>query len=82
MLSGIESAAAVWVLRPRHASGLNWTGLGGASGSVPWNIVVLLSLLTLMPALLVALTPFTRLLIVFHFLRQAWARRPRRAIRR
>jgi len=71
MLSGIESAAAVWVFRPRHASGLNWTGLGGTSGSVPWNIVVLLSLLTLLPALLVALTPFTRLLIVFHFLRQA-----------
>jgi flagellar biosynthesis protein FliP len=70
MLSNIASAA-VWVLRPRHASGLNWTGLGGTSGSVPWNIVVLLSLLTLLPALLVALTPFTRLLIVFHFLRQA-----------
>ena len=63
---------AAWALRPRHASsGMNWTGPGGASGSVPWNIVVLLSLLTLLPALLVALTPFTRLLIVFHFLRQA-----------
>src|ERR1700728_1443589 len=71
MLSGLESAAAVWVLRAGHASGLNLTGLGGTSGSVPWNIVVLLSLLTLLPALLVALTPFTRLLIVFHFLRQA-----------
>jgi hypothetical protein len=50
---------------------MNWTAPGGASGSVPWNIVVLLSLLTLLPALLVAVTPFTRLLIVFHFLRQA-----------
>jgi flagellar biosynthesis protein FliP len=59
------------VLRPKHGSGLNWTGLGGASGSVPWNIVVLLTLLTLLPSLLVALTPFTRILIVFHFLRQA-----------
>jgi flagellar biosynthetic protein FliP len=38
---------------------------------VPWNIVVLLTLLSLLPAMLVALTPFTRLLIVFHFLRQA-----------
>jgi len=67
----VETVAA-WVLRPRHASGLNWTGAaGGASGSVPWNIVVMLSLLTLLPALLVAVTPFTRLLIVFHFLRQA-----------
>src|SRR5580700_6507633 len=64
-------AVAVSVLRPRHPSGLHWAAPSGASGSVPWNIVVLLSLLTLLPALLVAVTPFTRLLIVFHFLRQA-----------
>jgi flagellar biosynthesis protein FliP len=57
--------------RPRHSSALNWTGLGGAGGSVSWNIVVLLTLLTMVPALLVSLTPFTRLLIAFHFLRQA-----------
>jgi flagellar biosynthetic protein FliP len=64
--------AAVWLLRPRHHStGLNWSAPGGSSGSVPWNIVVLLSLLSLLPALLVAVTPFTRLLVVFHFLRQA-----------
>jgi flagellar biosynthetic protein FliP len=57
--------------RPHRASGLNWSGPGATSGSVPWNIVVLLTLLTLLPALLVALTPFARLLVVFHFLRQA-----------
>jgi flagellar biosynthetic protein FliP len=50
---------------------MHWSAPGGASGSVPWNIVVLLTLLTLIPALVVSLTPFTRLLIVFHFLRQA-----------
>ena len=33
--------------------------------------MVLLTLLTLLPALVVALTPFARLLVVFHFLRQA-----------
>jgi flagellar biosynthesis protein FliP len=44
-------------------------GLGG--GSVPWNIVVLLTLLTLIPSMLLCMTPFARLLIVFHFLRQA-----------
>jgi flagellar biosynthetic protein FliP len=38
---------------------------------VPWNIVVLLTLLTLLPAMLLAVTPFARLLVVFHFLRQA-----------
>jgi flagellar biosynthetic protein FliP len=45
------------------------SGLGG--GQAPWTIVVLLTLLTLIPALLLSMTPFVRLLIVFHFLRQA-----------
>ncbi len=70
LILGGNSAWAT-ALRPRHASGLNWTAPAGAGGSVPWNIVVLLTLLTLLPALLVALTPFARLLVVFHFLRQA-----------
>ena len=65
-------ASMAWaVAKPRHAPGLNWSAPGGAAGSVPWNVVVLLTLLTLLPALVVAVTPFTRLLIVFHFLRQA-----------
>jgi flagellar biosynthesis protein FliP len=65
------STAWAETAKPRHTSGLNWTGPAGASGSMPWNIVVLLTLLTLLPALVVAVTPFTRLLVVFHFLRQA-----------
>ena len=40
-------------------------------GSTPWAIVVGLTLLTLLPALLLAMTPMVRLLVVFHFLRQA-----------
>jgi flagellar biosynthetic protein FliP len=44
-------------------------GLGGES--VPWSIIVLLTTLTLIPSILVCMTPFARLLIVFHFLRQA-----------
>ena len=39
--------------------------------STPWSIVVGLTLLTLLPALLLAMTPMVRLLVVFHFLRQA-----------
>ena len=42
-----------------------------ATGSSPWSIVVGLTLLTLLPALLLAMTPMVRLLVVFHFLRQA-----------
>jgi len=56
--------------RPQAAPALPWIG-PGTNGSVPWNIVVLLTLLTLLPALLLAMTPFARLLVVFHFLRQA-----------
>jgi flagellar biosynthetic protein FliP len=39
--------------------------------SAPWSIVVGLTLLTLLPALLLSMTPLVRLLVVFHFLRQA-----------
>jgi flagellar biosynthetic protein FliP len=45
------------------------TGLG--SGPTPWSAVVLLTLLTLIPSILLCMTPFARLLVVFHFLRQA-----------
>ena len=48
---------------------LTITGLGG--GSTQWTIVVLLTFLTLIPSILICMTPFARLLIVFHFLRQA-----------
>jgi flagellar biosynthesis protein FliP len=44
---------------------------GGPGGEVPWSIVVSLTLLTLIPSILLCMTPFARLLIVFHFLRQA-----------
>jgi flagellar biosynthesis protein FliP len=46
------------------------TGAGGTT-QVTWTIIVLLTVLTLIPAVLVAITPFSRILIVFHFLRQA-----------
>jgi flagellar biosynthesis protein FliP len=39
--------------------------------AVPWSIVVLLTAITLLPAILLCMTPFVRLLVVFHFLRQA-----------
>jgi len=48
---------------------LRITGVG--TGSLPWTIVVLLTFLTLIPSLLLCMTPFARLLVVFHFLRQA-----------
>jgi flagellar biosynthesis protein FliP len=44
---------------------------GPDTSGVPWTIVVILTILTLLPALLLSMTPLVRLLIVFHFLRQA-----------
>ena len=39
--------------------------------SLPWTVLLVLSVLTLLPAILLAMTPFVRILIVFSFLRQA-----------
>ncbi len=54
---------------PPSSNALNMPALGGSSPS--WTIVVLLTFLTLIPSLMLCMTPFARLLIVFHFLRQA-----------
>lgn len=42
-----------------------------ATSSTPLQIVVLLTLLSFLPAILISMTCFTRLIVVFHFLRQA-----------
>jgi flagellar biosynthetic protein FliP len=39
--------------------------------SMPLQIIVLLTVLSFIPALLISMTCFTRLIVVFHFLRQA-----------
>ena len=57
------------ILPPIPAPAAPLVNLGG--GQAPWTILVLLTLLTLIPALMLSMTPFVRLLIVFHFLRQA-----------
>jgi flagellar biosynthetic protein FliP len=54
---------------PANPNEIRITGLGG--GSTQWTIVVLLTFLTLIPSIMICMTPFARLLIVFHFLRQA-----------
>ena len=44
---------------------------GGESLSMPMQIVLLLTVLTLLPAVVMSITPFLRIAIVLHFLRQA-----------
>ena len=46
-------------------------GKNGASLSVPMQIVLLLTLMTLLPAAVMSITPFLRIAVVLHFLRQA-----------
>jgi flagellar biosynthetic protein FliP len=46
-------------------------GGSGQTMSVPMQIVILLTLLTLLPAIVMCVTPFLRITLVLHFLRQA-----------
>src|ERR671932_715680 len=46
-------------------------GKGGPALSVPMQIALGLTLLTLLPAAILCITPFLRITIVLHFLRQA-----------
>jgi flagellar biosynthesis protein FliP len=46
-------------------------GKSGASIGVPMQITILMTLLALLPAVIMSITPFLRISIVLHFLRQA-----------
>jgi flagellar biosynthetic protein FliP len=43
----------------------------GAGATLPVQVIVMLTLLSFLPAILISMTCFTRLIVVFHFLRQA-----------
>lgn len=65
--TGARAAAA-------QTAGLGFTlfeSKGSAALSVPMQIVVLLTLLTVLPAVIMCITPFLRITVVLHFLRQA-----------
>ncbi len=51
---------------------IDMTGTGGqVQMTMPVQILILLTLLTFLPAIVMSLSSFTRIIIVFHFLRQA-----------
>lgn len=58
---------------PALAQGLSPLGIGkdGPALSVPMQIALSLTLLTLLPGVIMCITPFLRITIVLHFLRQA-----------
>jgi len=55
---------------PTALFGINLSN-GGNTLSVPMQIIILLTLMTLLPAIVMTITPFLRITIVLHFLRQA-----------
>jgi len=79
MTRRIAGAATVGALILAGASAVHAAGPsdltvkvdGVGSISAPLQIVLVLTLLSFLPAILVVMTSFTRLVIVFHFLRQA-----------
>jgi flagellar biosynthetic protein FliP len=68
----LSSAGAALAAPPGDSLlGINMSGKGGESLSVSMQIVILLTILTLLPAIIMSITPFLRIAIVLHFLRQA-----------
>jgi flagellar biosynthetic protein FliP len=68
MLAGIATAA------PASDSAIpifGANGKGGVTLSSPMQIVIMMTLLTLLPAAVMTVSPFLRIVIVLHFLRQA-----------
>ncbi len=66
--AGLLGAAPLWAQR---APALPLSGLAGEEWSLPLQMLFWMTLLALLPAAIASLTPFLRLLVVFHFLRQA-----------
>ena len=68
---GLLASSAAAAIAPGAVFGINMGGKASEPVSVPMQIVVLMTLLTLLPAAVMSITPFLRIAIVLHFLRQA-----------
>ena len=72
MLSVVALSAAPATVGLPKSININLDSPGGRQNiSIPVQIVLFLTLLSFIPALLISVTSFTRIVIVFHFLRQA-----------
>jgi len=68
LLAAVPAVAAT--AEPFSLLGIS-AGKSGSSVSVPMQIAILMTLMTLLPAAVMSITPFLRITIVLHFLRQA-----------
>ena len=67
----VAAATGAWAA-PNSLFGVSMGPVkAGQPASVPMQIIVLLTLLVMLPAALVSVTPFLRIAVVLHFLRQA-----------
>lgn len=72
LLASLAASGALEAQNPASLLGVSLTqSKGSASLSAPLQIVVLLTLLTILPAVIMTVTPFLRITVVLHFLRQA-----------
>jgi flagellar biosynthesis protein FliP len=71
-LVSLAAACAMAAKAPEPTSllGVNMSKSGDSLG-IPMQIVIMMTLLTLLPAVIMSITPFLRITIVLHFLRQA-----------
>jgi flagellar biosynthetic protein FliP len=72
-LPAVEALSSRALAAQPALSGLSipLTGGKGAPLSSPMQIIILLTLLTMLPAAVMSVTPFLRITVVLHFLRQA-----------
>jgi flagellar biosynthetic protein FliP len=83
----VFSPILAFAATPPDGGLLNSIGVSAGNGghgvtlSVPMQIALGLTLLTILPAAVMCITPFLRIIVVLHFLRQLWGRRARPPIR-
>ena len=72
LLAAAFSAASTWAARTGDGP-LSKMGVNGSTSSLslPMQIALSLTLMVLLPAIVMSITPFLRITIVLHFLRQA-----------
>lgn len=70
----LASAIAASAAEDKSLLGISFSNdPASKAASIPMQIVILLSALTLLPAIVMCVTPFLRITLVLHFLRQALA---------
>lgn len=70
LLSVFSALAAIGQAAP-SSTALSKVGVSGGTLSVPMEIAISLTLMALLPAVIMSITPFLRIVVVLHFLRQA-----------